>query len=95
MKSKQLTRRQVAGIAASLDRRLEDTQALLAAVVLQYGRDGQLAVSGEHLESVGRLAADRTLAVRVMSNGDMRVDFAEPQKPELEMTVEEAPCLST
>ena len=72
---------------------LDECEVLLAAVALQYGTDGRLVVSGEHIASVADLAKTRPLAVRVLISGDLRIDFEEP---ELTMQVVEEPaCIST
>lgn len=94
------TRREVATIAAELDRRLEDTQVLLAAAALQYGEGGQMTIASQRLEDVTRLAPTRTIAVRVLTSGDLRVDFSErARESSSDMTVtvmdEEAACSST
>lgn len=84
------TKRAIAAENRALEQQLSDCQALLAALALEHG--GRVTVRGEDLERVSVEAARRTLAVRVMTNGDMRVDF---EAPELEITVEDEPCLST
>lgn len=80
-----------------LRNRLDECQILLAAAALQYG-DGKMVITGDAIEQATKDADIRTLGVRLMTDGAMRVDYLGPEPaPELSVTVieEEAACSST
>lgn len=79
----------------ALQARLSECQAMLAAAAVQAG--GSLTVKAASLDTVAADADLRSLALKVLINGDMRVDFLDPEPSDLEIRVigEEAPCLST
>jgi hypothetical protein len=90
-----LGRRQIAAANVALQNRLDEVQVLLAAVALEYGQGGRLIVPGTRLADVADLIEVRSIAVRRLDTGDVRVDFTDPRRrPELEIiSVEEpAPC---
>lgn len=88
-------RRAVQAENRALQQRLSECQALLAGAAIAAG--GSLIVTAASLDTVAAEADTRTLAVKVLITGNMRVDFLAPEPSEIEIRVvgEEAPCLST